>query len=1008
MNGFFRIIAVGTLALSGISAQCAVIDDFKRDEPGIANSAALKASIVEDAERGKVLSLAWTSPHKLWVECVYQKPITIPDAGPGNTIAIRMDVLLPSTPDIASISPRILDGRNEVFQWTVKTDPNSGGKWQTLVIPIDPEKNNGHWSGDNDGRISYPIRFLGYSAVFTGEKVPDGRILIGNVGTVPMPSVKMETNRFPFIVNASGDRRCELVISNPEENAVDFTANGTVTDFYGKSILFSGKTSVPAKGKGGVPVVLEGIRSGYQNLKGVLKFNGKEIGFSFNFIVADPVERRGGPGNFLFGICSHPLRVPESEQKLHFEAAAAAGATVMRVDAIWSMLEREPGKWNWEKFDRLVQLGEENGIELETLLGVCPRHAAKPEYGAAFDEALKNAKNKNDPAVWGMLMGAAPKDESWINYVSTVVQHYKGRIRLYEIWNEPDLGFWLGTTDEYIHILRLAYDEIHKADPNALVLSGGFATVLPHPGRAKNPDLQERVLAEASDSFDIHAIHQHGPFDEFQKAVDGELMRMRKSMKNPRPLYFNETALTSTHWGEKTQALTLVKKITYVMSIGAIGHNWYDLINDGDDPVNAEHGYGLLTSRFQPKPAYAAYVEMVRRLNGMHQIGNLDLGPDRHAHVFSGAKGRVVVWWNESREAAEMPVLLRVGDGSSRMSDIMGVSTELPQVDGIVMAQPSLDPQYLELPAGEAAPELIGSLLSIDGTNESSGGKPLNLNVELKNPLSRNIDVKLSWKDVSGADKTGSVPVAANSTVKLQILTQAPSEKALEHKLQIGFEVPGTPWKGVFRKLIPLAKVLGDSPADGRAPDWTLEKSTDVINFCQTDPSLAAFNWKGPDDLSARIWAWRQDGALRMRVDVRDDIHVQKDNPQDSWKGDGIQLALQVPGMKDYWEIGAAMDNDGEILKAVWIAPSGIKGAEEFFTVSCAPIAGGLRYEIALQQDKFGLSGKVMEQGFKFNMIVNDNDGTLREGFVRIAPGIGETKDPGMFPTVRFSKQNEK
>lgn len=1007
MSLFFRIMILG-IVLAGISAQGAVVDDFKRDEPGIANSAVVTASIVGTDDRGKVLSLAWPFPHKLWVECVYQKPPVINDAGPDARIAIRMGVLLPERRDVTAISIRLLDSRNEVFQWSAKIGPSVGAGWQTLVIPVDPDKPEAHWSGDNDGRVSYPMRLLGYSVLFKNDKVPAGRVLIDKVETVPMPTVAIETDRFPYIVNATGNSKCDLLVSNPEEKPVDLTVNGILADFYGTAAAFSGKATIPAKGQGRIPVELGDRKPGIRNLGSTLKFNGSEISYKTTFVIGDPVERAGGGGNFLFGICSHPLRAAADEQKLHFEAVAAAGATVMRLDFIWSAVEPQPGKWSWEKMDKLLELGVKNGIELEALLGVTPRHAAKPEYASAFDEALKNAKNKNDHAVWSMLMGAAPKDESWISYVSAVTNHYKGKIRLYEIWNEPDLGFWRGTTDEYIRILRLAYGEIRKNDPNALVLSGGFATVLEHPGRAKNPDLQERVLAEASDSFDIHAIHQHGPFGEFQDAVDGELNRIRKGMKNPRPLYFNETALTSVHWGEKVQAQTLVKKMTYTMSIGAIGHTWYDLVNDGDDPMNAEHGYGLLTSRFQPKPAFAAYCELVRRLHGMRAVGNLNLGSERHAHAFGSSRGRVLVFWNESRYAAEIPVLLRAGKGSARISNIMGVSADVPQVDGIVMAQTKSEPQYLELSAGEGLPEISAILLNVDVGYDTAAGKPVRLDVELKNPLSRNIDVKLSWKDVSGANKTESVQVAPNGAAKFQINTQAPPGNALEHPVELGYEVAGTPWKGVFRKLVPLAKTLAYSLADGRTPDWMLEKAADVINFCQTDPALSAFNWKGADDLSARIWAWRQDGALRLRVDVRDDIHVQKENAQNSWKGDGIQLAFQVPGMKDYWEIGVAMDNNGKILKVAWITPPGVKGAEEFFSASCAPLPGGFRYELVLQNEKFGLADKVMEQGFRFNLIVNDNDGNLREGFVRIAPGIGETKDSALFPTIRFSRPNAK
>ena len=113
-----------------------------------------------------------------------------------------------------------------------------------------------------------------------------------------------------------------------------------------------------------------------------------------------------------------------------------------------------------------------------------------------------------------------------------------------------------------------------------------------------------------------------------------------------------------------------------------------------------------------------------------------------------------------------------------------------------------------------------------------------------------------------------------------------------------------------------------------------------------------------------------------------------------------IQLALQVPGKQGYWELGAAQDGDGKILKAVWTKPAGMSGNEDVFTANCEAIPNGLRYDLTLPCDRFGITEADLSQGIRFNLIVNDNDGTLRKGFVRIAPGIGETKDPSFFPVV--------
>ena len=40
--------------------------------------------------------------------------------------------------------------------------------------------------------------------------------------------------------------------------------------------------------------------------------------------------------------------------------------------------------------------------------------------------------------------------------------------------------------------------------------------------------------------------------------------------------------------------------------------------------------------------------------------------------------------------------------------------------------------------------------------------------------------------------------------------------------------------------------------------------------------------------------------------------------------------------------------------------------------------------------------------GFRFNLLVSDNDGGGRESCLAISPGLGDGKDPGLYPVVKF------
>lgn len=807
-------------------------------------------------------------------------------------------------------------------------------------------------------------------------------------------------------ITPGAESAAALVIASRLGHPVHATVAVTSMAFDGSKQVKTQECDLPATGACRMPVPLGDARTGIRWLSYTVTGDGQQGTGSVSCLYATPTGPGTDPAGFLYGVSAHLMGQRDREDQLR--AASAVGIRVIRDDAHWDRLEPESGMWNWEPLDDLVALGDKYGLEYEMILCYGNAFAAVPAAQAAYAEAMQ----RNEKDAWLIRSRAAQDDHAWRAFSHAIGARYQGRIHLWEVWNEPDLaGFFRGTTDDYIRMLRSAYAELKAVDPQSTVLSGGFATVTNHQGRKLNPDLQERVLVEASDAFDVHAYHGHGSFSSFQASVDGELTRIRSRMPVSKPLYFNETALTAAFNGERIQAIALVKKLAFARARGAIGYTWYDLRNDGNDPAEGEHNYGLLTSNLQPKAVYAVYNELIHRMRGKRYIGELALGAGRHGYVFAGDGQRLAVVWNEDAALADEPVVLRAaGCAGGTVIDLMGNGTPLPARGGALLVCPRGEPTYIELPGGEAMPEVAGPLIAIDGGMLAEPGEPAPLVARVANPLAEPLTIQVEW-DGPGATKSQrmlTVPAGDKGQFPLPAICPADATALTRSTLAFRYLVVGGPWSGTL--MVPLQvghRVLPGGPE--RSPDFTIDTQAAVVNFCEADPALAAQTWHGPDDLSARIWLQRQDAALHVHVAVRDDIHFQAEDAGSAWRGDGLQVAFQVPGQKGFWEIGAASANDGKLLRSVWSRPVGAigrtGGGADDIRLDCHTVEGGMIYDIDLPYTTFGLSDAILDSGLRFNLIVNDNDGPLRKGFIRIAPGIGESKNPELFPLLRFQKR---
>lgn len=200
--------------------------------------------------------------------------------------------------------------------------------------------------------------------------------------------------------------------------------------------------------------------------------------------------------NFVNAVCNDKLQpsrqlVPKGYFGMHFFYTGAslqwpgqpdtkipAGIGAWRLwDAkgtVWADLEPMKGAWNFSLLDYYVNVAERSGVELLLTLGQTPQWAsARPSEMTSM----------------GAGRAAEPKNTAdWENYVRTLATRYKGRIRYYEIWNEPAFseiestvnsaglaGYYSGSASKMVELAKAAYPIIKNIDPTAMIISPSMA-----------------------------------------------------------------------------------------------------------------------------------------------------------------------------------------------------------------------------------------------------------------------------------------------------------------------------------------------------------------------------------------------------------------------------------------------------------------------------------------------------------------------------------------------------
>ncbi len=152
----------------------------------------------------------------------------------------------------------------------------------------------------------------------------------------------------------------------------------------------------------------------------------------------------------------------------------------------------------WKKYDSIVDLADQYHVSIIARLGSPP------------------AWSQPDNPVLGHT---PPRDfQDFVHYAVAVASRFKGRIRYYQVWNEPNIypewGDQPVNPEQYTDLLCRTYRALKGVDPSIYVISGTLAQTVELSDRNLNDlvFLQRMYDAGAGSCFDILGAQGYGLF----------------------------------------------------------------------------------------------------------------------------------------------------------------------------------------------------------------------------------------------------------------------------------------------------------------------------------------------------------------------------------------------------------------------------------------------------------------------------------------------------------------
>ena len=350
-------------------------------------------------------------------------------------------------------------------------------------------------------------------------------------------------------------------------------------------------------------------------------------------------------------------------RQVRYNHALQAGVGWNRWVLYWNEIERTSGVYDFSKPEATLTADRAQGLKVLGILFGTPDYASpavtklsgdipapSPRVGQKgfYDEQTRLSEAATGPGTTtyppigfdqpifadgtdtpGPGKAINPNNP-WARYTYESASRFKGRIQAWEIWNEPDLaptsangwfGFWAGTIDQYVRMLKVAYISIKVANPEATVVMGGLAYWQQQDYFPKFLTALKRDAQAAANSyyFDVSAWHWYSQAGQLYFQTLWAREEMAKVGINNKAIWITETNIpvcgdpgitdkldcqVGTHRGPiDKQAAYMFQALAYARAAGVQKVFLFQLYDDG---LGYGNYYGLVRNSGSPRPALAA------------------------------------------------------------------------------------------------------------------------------------------------------------------------------------------------------------------------------------------------------------------------------------------------------------------------------------------------------------------------------------------------------------------
>jgi len=273
----------------------------------------------------------------------------------------------------------------------------------------------------------------------------------------------------------------------------------------------------------------------------------------------------------------------------------------------WESIEREKDHFDFSHYDNYVDTAKREGKKIIAVLGY--------ETAWLFPERKQKRfiSRENIPL--------------FLRFVAEMVQHFKGRVDVWQVWNEPNIPrFWQGSKKVFFELSSLTTLKIKETDPDAYILGGGFSLA---------PRWFTRGMhkAGALENLDGISFHPYGINPSHSMKVYDKFLNILSEIKYSKPIWITEVGFPTGGWYPTRVSLEkypsyIIKTITGAAARGPQLLLWYHMFdsrNKGEISrffKSSEKFFGLVYPDYSRKDGAWAYELCAAFLPGSTYISN--------------------------------------------------------------------------------------------------------------------------------------------------------------------------------------------------------------------------------------------------------------------------------------------------------------------------------------------------------------------------------------------------